>query len=512
MTMVPIDVSSWGRRNLWRTPAGVLAVRPGLRTVLQYTGRYAVGGFSIRNDRVGNEVWHYLFHVTATAGVPLDLQVTIYDDQWVEFQTLSLGVDVIPRVVTHAVVFSHVVISSPDFPTLYGRVGVGLTQAAPVASVSGATVIDPIPRGICTAWNNRVVICDGRVMYVSDPIAIGGGDPRSFIGENASQRPGIIYGVHEGAGRMLVVVTSAGVYGLDTAASSVGIVGTNGASWQLLNHHEATSYQSSCVSKGRIFALTQDGFALVDIDEDAEHLLSDREMTRFHGEPIRVNDWRNARMFSGDDGPIISHDNVTGIGPVDDATDVSSAIYMHDVSSGFGSWWTSAHNLRIQGIMRDSGGSQLFIEKIQILKPIGDFDGSRSIDVGALDDQPQGVIFGAAPVIAHKNRDVRQVHVAAAITGDGDGKLYAALRGSSHSGTPVADSEGFVIGTDVWTAGKRIVSAQMSDVRVEFGADDCEPTREPTIEIAVDGCLSRMSETISIEDANGAESRPSKVG
>ena len=56
-----------------------------------------------------------------------------------------------------------------------------------------------------------IVIADGASLYISDPVAITGGSPRTFVAQNQNQRPGLIVGVHEGANGQLVVVTSAGV-------------------------------------------------------------------------------------------------------------------------------------------------------------------------------------------------------------------------------------------------------------------------------------------------------------
>lgn len=491
--MTTVDVSGWAKRNLWRTNSNAVAVRAGFRQLkAPDSGRKYVGGFSVKNDRA-EETWHYVFDVKTTGAK--DLRLHVMDGAFNVFQTMNLGADVDPRAITHAQVFNHLVIASPDIPTLWGQIGVGMTYADSVASDSGSDVVE-IPRGICSSWNNRIVICDGRIMYVSDPVALGGGDVRSFIGENANQRPGIIYGVHEGAHGMIVVVTSSGVFGLDSAAAAVGVVGSNGSNWRILSHNPATSHASSCVVRGRVFGMTQNGFALIDTENDSEQNLSELDVSRAYGPRIFDPDWRDVRMFAGDYGPLVGHSD-------------QSAIFAFDVMTGFGSWWTSDYAPILRGTLRDTDGDQLLLCENGVYRLTGDFDGDILLSSG-LSVQPKGGFVGALQAIPSKNRDVKDVFAAAA-TG-GAGEIAIALRGSAHATTPIVDPEGFVIGTDSWTTDKRATSTPMADVRIKFGSEDAQPTREPSLEIMVDGCLTRIVDVLDVIDASGAETRPSKVG
>ena len=174
-----IDLRPFSKRNIWPTASGDLAVRPGLRQILTATAllgsaRNIVGGFSVPNSYTG-EVWHYIFHSSPTG--PADLQLRIVDENGTAWQDFSLSSDIVPRVITHAVVEGEIIIASPDFPTLWGLVGSSVTWATKVASDNPSTTAINVPQGICTAWNNRVVIADGRSLFFSDPVAATGGKP-----------------------------------------------------------------------------------------------------------------------------------------------------------------------------------------------------------------------------------------------------------------------------------------------------------------------------------------------
>jgi len=253
-----VDASGWASRNLWHTPDGELCVRPGLRKFYTPdTGYDIVGAFSLRNEYV-DEVWTY---VAVRDTSTLLVSLLILDENFETFQEFRWGTAAVIRCITHAVVEGQLVIACPDLPTLFGMVGSSVGFALSVPSDNTATTAIDVPRGIVTAFCNRFVYADGRSLFFSDPIAADGGDGRTIVGANQNQRPGIIYGLHEGAGGMLVCVTSAGVYGLDADAAAVQIVGSNGTAWRLLSHLGAHSFLSSCVHRGRVYVLTPDGYA-----------------------------------------------------------------------------------------------------------------------------------------------------------------------------------------------------------------------------------------------------------
>ncbi|MEK9645144.1 MAG: hypothetical protein VW547_06325 [Alphaproteobacteria bacterium] len=496
--MSTIDVTRWSKRNLWPLASGDLAVRPGIRRLLAPdNGRKLVGGFSVKNGYT-DETWHYVFDV-ATTGVK-DLRMRIYDEEFQIFQALTFGDDVDPRAITHAVVHDEILICSPDFASRWGLVGSGVILAETVASDSGSTALD-VPRGICVAIGNRAVVFDGRTMYASDPVSIEGGTIRSFIAENANQRPGVVYGAHEGAGGSLVCVTSAGVYGLSAEAFAVGVVGSNGTSWDMLNHHRAYSYESSCAVRGRVWALSQDGVMLVDTENDASLPLDESIMTRgIGGARIFSEDWRAARMYAGDSGPMVAYD-------------ARDALHMLDLNSKIASWWTSAYaasNFKVRGVLEDGDGDRLLICENGVFAVDGDFDGNAALTVVG---DPVGVFAGRLVGSPAQNRDVMSVEVMAARGGGSTSELKVAVRGKVYSEQPIVDPEGFQIGTTDWASTEqRLTSTPLAAVQFKIGKEAARPTREPTIEVGVTGALARVGVSIEVKESGSAPERPQKVG
>ena len=279
-----VDARPWAKLNMYPLPSGELAVRPGLRRLATPSAsRKFVGGFSVINPFTP-EVWHYVFDVATTA--PLNLKLTIYDEDFVAWQTFTVGANVDPRVITYAVVAEQLLICSPDFPTIFGMVGSGVRLAVKVDPDTAALTALEVPRGIVTAWNNRAVIADGNFIYVSDAVADSGGDVRTFVAQNKNGLPGPVFGIHQAAGGALVAVTQAGVYGLDGSASAVDILDPQGTAWQKLNHHESFTFGSSCVVRGRVYGLTRKGYMLVDTESEREEQLNDPRLPRLYGPRI----------------------------------------------------------------------------------------------------------------------------------------------------------------------------------------------------------------------------------
>lgn len=493
--MTAIDVSGWGKRNLWLSGNGARIVRPGLRLIhTPESGYRYVGGFTVKNGRT-SEINHYLVDMRTTK--PYGVRVHVMDAAFSIFQTFNTGAEKEPEAVTHGVVFNEIMIGlGPDIPLIWGRLGVGLTWAIAQPSDSGSDNIDPLPTGVVTSWNNRIVVADGRNLYISDPVALGGGTIRSFIGENVNQRPGVVYGLHEGAGGMLIAATSAGVYGLDSSASAISIVGSSGSGWRLINHNVAIAYESSCIVRGRTFGLSQNGFMLIDVESDSDQPMDEREMVRGNTDRIFSRDWRTARCFSGDLGPLMGHAQ-------------QDAIMAFDMISGMQSWWKHGDpdvELKLRGTLRDVDGDQLLLTEGGVFRLDGDFDGDAALASVASYDQPYGGFFGAQPVIPSENRDVREVSMAAA---NGGHNQRITLRGSSVTEEAVSDSEGLTIGTDAWDdADSRLTSTPMTDVRAVLGESAAFPGREMEIEAEAQGAGVRICDVIDVKDAGGAKKRP----
>lgn len=485
-----VDARAWNKLNLWRRPTGELAVRPGLRRIqTPDAGRIFVAGFSIQNPYT-LEVWHYTLDLKSDG---TQLRIRIADEQFTTFQTFSFGIDVDPRGVSHAVVEGMIAVCSPDFPTLFGLVGTGLVRAIKVTSDNPATTAIDVPQGICSAWCNRIVIASGPSLFVSDPVAVTGGDIRTFVAENQNNRPAPVFGIHEGAGGQLVVLTGAGVYGLDASAAAVGIVGSNGTDWRMLNHHQCYSFDSSCNVRGRIYALTKRGYMLVDIENNVEELLDDPMQARAYGPRIASVDYRTSRMIGADDGPLVA---------------LGDACSVHDLAQQLRSWWTQpiAATFRVRGILRDVDGNPLLLCEDGVYIVDGNFDGNQALGAGTT-SQPNGILHGEVPGAPSDNRTVREVQVSAAL--GGVGSIVAAVRGDPQTATPVADARAYVIGTNTWAdTGLIAEPAPMASRRLQFNLN----SDDVGIEVGAQYANTRLLGLIDVDYSASAPKRPTDRG
>ncbi len=485
--------------NIWRHASGEMCVRPGLRRVYTPSSRTLVGGFSIANAQTG-ELWHYIFDIATTGSKGLRLR--ILDEDFGVFQIFNYGSNVEPRGLSYARVQGQLLIGSPDLPTIWGYVGSGVRFAVKVTGDSGSDSIN-VPSGIITTWNNRAVVCNGDNMFVSDPLSYSGGDLRTFIGENQNQRPGAVFGVHEGAGGMLVALTSVGVYGIDSAASAVGIVGSNGAAWRLLSHAESLSYDSSCVVDGRIYVLTKDGYMAGDVEDADEVALTEPYMPRAYGPRVSLEDYRAGTLLGGEHGPIVS-------------VEEQNVAHFVDYRTEIGSWWRSSHSptdFRVRAILKDVDGSDMLLCSNGIYRVGGDFDGEIALTSGVA-TQPKGFIFDLLPSSPSSHNLVRGVHVGADV-GAG-GSHYAAVRGhplpSSAGTTGISDEDGITIGTDVWgTTTKRYVTSSLQAVKFQASELSARPTDDMAVEVGASLCLTRIQPVVEVDVSPSAPLRPAKV-
>lgn len=483
-----IDVTNWAKRNIWRHPAGHLAVRPGLRRLATPdSGRRWVGGFSVQNPWT-LDVWHYIADVDDDGR---DLVVRILDDDLAEWQAFNTGVDAIPRGFSHGVVEGEIVIGSPDMPTLWGIVGSGLTVATKVASDNPSTTAINVPRGIVSQFLNRIVIGNGNSLFISDPVAVTGGSPRTFVGQNQNQRPGVIFGIHEGANGQLVVVTSAGVFGLDSSAFTLQIVGPGSTDWRLLHHHEAYSYDSSCNVRGRVFALTRRGFSLVDVESDNETPLSDPLQPRLWGPRVASLDWRTSRLFGAEDGPVVAEDDLAA---------------MVDLSTDLLSWWGCdvGDTYRVRGTLRDVDGATMLLAEDGIYAIAGNVDGGQLL-ASAAATQPTGVLAGILASSPEDNTTVRRLQASAAV--GGVGTINMAVRGSAGtpfpSTTPPADTRALVIGSSSWGDSAIYEPTPLGTVRLDhdYNSDDV------AVEVAVSVPSARVGGLVLVNDSASAPKR-----
>lgn len=495
-----VDVTGWAKRNIWRTNAGHLCVRPGLRRLTAPgEGRKWVAGFSVQNPWT-LEFWHYIADVTSNN---TDLVVRILDDNFVEWQSLQLGVDGVPLGFSYGVVQGEIMIGGIGMPTLWGFVGGPLILAEKVASDNPSTTAINVPQGIVAAVLNRIVIADGLNLFISDPVAVTGGSPRTFVAQNQNQRPGIIFGVHQGAGGQLVCVTAAGVWGLDPSAFAVQIVGSNGTDWRLLNHAEAASYQSSANVKGRIYGLTKRGMALIDVENDDEETLNDPAAPRRYGPRVVSLDWRQSRMYAGEEGPIVTGQDV---------------VSMSDVTTGLRSWWDCgvASTFDVRGVLHDPDGADMLLCSDGVYAIGGNVDGDQLLSSEAA-TQPRGVLVGALPGDPNANQTVRRFIAAASNAGVGD--IRVAVRGSSLTGLasgaaaeiPRVDAErqSMVIGTNAWGDG---ISGYQPVPLTRVRHDANYNTDEITVEVAIDIAETRIGPLVVMDLSASAPNRTPSRG
>ena len=495
--MTTFDVTGWAKRNVWTTGDGSLCVRPGFRRIATPTaGRRWVGGFSVQNPWT-LEVWHYIADVS-TAGY--DLVVRVFDDDFVEWQALRTGVDVVPRGFSFGVVEGEIMIGSPDMPTLWGFVGGPLTIATKVASDNPGTTAIDVPRGIVCSVLNRIVIADGASLYISDPVAITGGSPRTFVAQNQNQRPGTVFGLHEGAGGNLVVVTSAGVYSLDPSAFAVQIVGSNGTDWRLVNRTEAFSYDSSANVRGRIYALTKRGFILADV-EGGDEVRLDEPAVQLIETRIASLDWRTSRIYAGEDGPIVAADSPS--------VGATPAIHMVGLVR---SWWTGSQEGKFttRGVLSDVDGAPILLSDSGVWVIGGPVDGVADDDPLESYSRPLASVFSRLPADPDDNPIVRRLVWAAEYFGNQD--VAAVIRGQPQKATTtgtiiaevVADTRCIIIGTTSWGAsGVWYQDAPLGTVR--FDADFATP--DVDLALYVYGGCRRIGERVAIETSMSAPKR-----
>ena len=481
-----VDTSRWTKRNVWRSPSGQLIARPGLRNVYAPdSGRAVVGGFSVGNYAAG-EIWHYVLDVATTTtgvvdGAPSGLRLSILDENFEVFWRMAVQAAGVPRAVSPVVVEGQMLVCSPDFPTLWGMVGSTLKIAESQPSVSNLSVI-AVPRGLACRWNNRPVVARGPALFVGDPVAATGGDLRSFVALNQNNRPSTVYGLHEAAGGMLVALTADGVWGLDGSAAAVGVVDGNSGDWRLINHHRATSYDSSCVVRGRVYALTRRGWTLVDVEDGDEREIDDPEQSHVLMPRVAAADYRPARMYGGEDGPIV-------------ALDAEDALHVTDVSRNLASWWKSdICGMRMRGVLRRNDGGEFLLCEDGVWHLSGNVD--SDLLEGDSSDLPFAVLSGSVDPTPDVVRNLRQVHFAAAVGGADETPMRCSVRGqASRTVVPDADSAGLTVGESTWgQAGRRYTVTPYASVR--FGWDE---DTEASVEVGVVGGGVRIDPQVVVD-------------
>lgn len=484
-----VDARSLAKRNLCSNGSGQLQVRPGLRRLKTFSNKWIAGGFTIKDSRA-SETTHYV--VLTNDAPPFGVSLVILDENLVEQATITINSNTRPRFVSSGQVLQQLMIGIDGAPSMWGVIGSTCRIATKVDSVDPTLTALEVPDGLLLSWVNRVVIFQGTSMFVSDPVAVTGGSPRTFTADNQSITRGNTFGAHVGAGGMLVVCTDKGVFGLDSSAAAIGTVIPD---WRLLSHHQTFNFQTTCAVDGRIYGLTKRGYKLIDTENAPEITLDDPMMTRALGTRISIDDYRSCRMYPGEDGPIIF-------------SPTAGALYVDEGDTGVSSWWTTTTNASdivfdVVGVLKDVDGADLLLTKSGIFAMDGNFDGLQALS-SAFASQPTGFMHGTLPTSPADNHTVRHVHVAAA-----QGTVSAAVRGDLQSSTAYVDSvNGPVIGTSSWGGSWRHMTAPVVAHRLDFNVN----ANDLAIEAGVAGCNNRLGSVIALGENEQGRKRPQDRG
>jgi hypothetical protein len=484
-----IDTSRFDLRNMWTLPGGELCVRPGLVNFrAAVSNEEIVAGFSVRGQ-YADRINHYLVIFDTSTSNNHHTKIVVFDEEFQQLQSLPVS-NTKPRVVTHAVVTGELIISSPDFPTVSGYTGGGITVAEKVSIADRATI--NIPQGICASWNGRCVIADGERLFISDAAM-----PRTYTSAGIVALEGHIYGLHVTPGGGLVAITGNGVWGLgaDAAAAGPEIIGII----DNISDHSANNYGQSALVRNQLHALTGRGLKRIDRGQE-ETPLSDATMSRSVAEMINFPDYRIGKVFAGRKGPIISM-------PGEDS------VCMFDLTRGIRSWWqpeTTEGTLDIVGVLYEDDDNELLVDKSRIYAFYGNTeDGDDHTTTGGI--KPTGSMAGRVPTPPEASPVVRSVTTS---SDNGSRVQKAAIRGLDKTKTtPTPVSSGFSTRTDgivltqspstMWGDGREYRSRELKSLRFLFS----RRTDDVTVEVGATQALSRVG-LVDVKTGGQGRNRP----
>lgn len=389
--MSSFETKDWDMRNVWPMPSGELAVRSSLVNPLTVfslaSGIRYLGGFSINNPRT-DMVVHYVFCHDSTS-----VYIKLYTEDFIQVHSSTLAIsaatanldDLYRTGFSYAVVEDEILITSALFASYWGKIGSGLIRADTVASVNTNFTAVNVPRGICVGWAGRAVVAEpSGTMWFSDALA-----PRTFVPQNAIDPPGgAIYGLHVNAGGALIICTTTGVYALpeDAAATGQIVVGV----FSKLTDYACIAYDTTCVSRGRVFGLTERGFRLIDQPDAQEVQIDEKYGNRSFISRLHFNDYRDGKIFGGQNGPIVS---------------ISGFMHPMDMSTGFKSWWvvnmdvSEARTFDLRGLLFNDNGEEFFLH----------VDGPKFKNNYNSNEMPTASCFGRVSTPPEQNPVIREV-------------------------------------------------------------------------------------------------------
>lgn len=467
-----VDVTGWDKRNVWPLPSGQPAVRPSFKQVYAAaTGRSLVGGFSLRNPRT-DAMWHCLFDVAST-GTP-DCKMRIVDHNFVELQVLATNSAGVPRAVCCSPVEDQVLITSPDFASIWMLLGGAATRATKKASVNPNTTALQVPRGLSVSWAGRPVVAGPDALYIGDALQV-----RTFVAENTLSPPGgAIHGLHVAAGGALVVCTSTGVWALpeDAAASGQIVVGV----FSKLTDYECVAYNTTAITHGRLFGLTTKGYRTIDEADSDETLLDEQVVSRTApGGRLAFNDYRSGRLLGGAHGPIAVQGNFA---------------HMTDLATGLRSWMhtaDTAYPLAMVGLLQGNDGEELYITPTGICRMIGNTEVVNGVAVtatlaGRIITPPE-----VSPVLRHVTFE-----------SDTPATLACSVNGTVKTSSPRQVAP--VVGTDWWDVGLTYREPPMRSQRFIWA----ERTDDVAVELQVVDHPARLGPSVDVEFKGPGKRRP----
>ncbi len=478
-----INIADMTQRNIRKLPSQEIGVRPGFRRLFSAgAGRTIVSAFSVKNIH-SEEVRHYIVDSatdeTAFVSGSADPKITIYDENFVPWQVYDIRSNKRPSVVTHAVIIDQIMISSPDFDTVWGIVGSALTRAEKVDSVNPATSGLDVPRVFCAAWTHICVIYYGPNIYISDGVTLQGGSPRTFVAFNVQAvSAGPIYGMHVTAGGSLVVCATEGVFALPESANASGQIVL--PDWQKLSDHQTLSYNSSAHALGRLYGLTRRGFALIDQEMGTEVPLDDPYQPRGYGRRVQRPDWREGRIYPTQRGPL--------------CTDEVGAFHLADIHESQRSWHTMTHDqeeAKVRGTLRQRDGDELLVTEQGVYRWEGNFDGVTALDSENA-DEVQGVAAHTVQAPPESSPTVRYLHVGADNT---SGNILMAHRGTKRDAPGSGTQKGLVIGTSSWDTGETYMPPALRSLRGAYA----DPTDDVAIEVGAEKPLTRINTACEVQ-------------
>lgn len=436
---------------------GRIAVRAGFASHATPQGSDVfVAGFTVENPRT-TEPWHYLFEQNASTGA---LTLRVYTEEFTVMFSVSLGTVTVDPVITWAVMNDQLFINSPSFTVpLYGLVGSGLTPALKTATKNPELTAIDIPNGHVCAWKNRIVIANGRLLYINT----GAVDTRTFISQNVISLSGEIYDIFEGPDGALYIFTSRDAYALPSDALSqsqlsIGFVDT-------IPGVQTARPRGAVVTAGLMLALCSDGLSIITRTSQTRLDVTPYEGPRARSAPIEVGDYRvEGQLFATANGALLS---VPGA--------ATPFVLNVDTRSAFRSyqWARAANPLRVVGTLRTRDGGTLYVTRARVLEPIG------TLDPDGL--APEGVACVRMGGKADEALGLRFLTISTDVAGQATRAFTAGVSSTITSPTLQRDP---VIGTSLWSASLLYASRTARTVRHPFPG---ERQYDVLVEMGVDG-------------------------